>query len=103
MKTKSVLGIRLDIEASQAVGKALYAYADAAYPPGGSECSQASNQSLKQLAESFLIANKTPLKLKKRQLPMIKAAIRWFYSPDSTYQGEEAIDPELLISQLTGN
>ena len=103
MKTKSGQAISLGFDDSQAIAKALYVYAEAAYPPGGSECSQASNQSLKQLAERLLVAHKTPIMIKKRQLPMIKSAIRWFYSPESAHLHEEAIDCERLIRQLTGD
>ena len=100
MPAKIVREIRLSLKDAEAVNMALVAYAEAAYPTGGSECSQASNQALKALGEAFLVSNTVPLKIKKRQLAMIKAAIRWFYSTEANEGGENDIDSEELLRQI---
>lgn len=95
--------ISLDKEDRQRVFEALVAYANAAYPPGGSECAQASHQALVDLARAVVLSDKKPLKIKKRQLPMVKAAINWYYSSDSdsdSNTGRVRVDTELLISKL---
>ncbi len=93
--------IRLLQTDSFAIHKALVAYANAAYPSYGSECSQATNQTLKELAERVSHSYETPIQLKKRQLPMIKAAIRWFYSSENTDASVQGIDPEKLIALIS--
>lgn len=94
---KNIFLIRLTQADSLAISNALVAYANAAYPSCGSECSQATNQTLKELAERISHSHETPVQLKKRQHPMIKAAIRWFYNPENTDTSVLGIDPEKLI------
>ena len=80
----------LAFDTSQGAGKTLAqvlrVYADAAYPERGSECSQATRSSLLQLAESIAVksADGTPLDLRKRQLPMIRSAVEWYFSEIQT-------------------
>ena len=102
MKTgkKNIILCSLSQTDSTAISNALFAYANAAYPSCGSECAQALNQSLKELAHSLSHAYEIPVQLKKRQLPMIKAAISWFYGPDNLDVSVQGIDPEKLIESL---
>lgn len=79
----------------KAISVALEAYANSAFPPGGSECSQASNQSLKEIAKKIESALQHQVTIKKCQLPMLKAALRWYYKPE-----ESGIDAENLINEL---
>ena len=93
--------VQLTEEESRAVSRGLVAYANAAYPPGGSECSQASNQTLKEIALQLGNSHLQPAELKKRQIPMIKAALRWFYSSEESGQsGDRNQVVENLITKL---
>jgi len=92
--------LSLDIETANAIATAVFIYADAAYPQGGSECAQASNQSLKQLAQAIHNSPQIPFNYKKRQKPMLKAAIRWFYSADNPIEHDASIQAETLINKL---
>ena len=94
--------LTLDEQTALAIATAVFVYADAAYPPGGSECAQASNQSLKQLAEAIRNSPKVPFSYKKRQRAMLKAAIRWFYSEQNPIAHDPLINPDTLIEKLIG-
>ena len=98
MKVKNMQPLQLDAETAGQIASAVFIYADAAYPPGGSECAQATNQTLKDLAGRISRSAEQAFILKKRQLPLIKAAIRWYYSEH--VQPESSVDPEKLISKL---
>ena len=98
MKAKKTQALTLDTETAGQIALSIYAYAEAAYPAGGSECAQATNQTLKELAFNINRSSEKALVLKKRQLPLIKAAIRWYYSEEA--QPEPGIDPEQLIKKL---
>ena len=100
MKNSRSTTVSLQEAEAQLVSVALVAYANAAYPPGGSECSQASNQTLKDIASRINQSHVTAVEIKKRQMPMIKAAIRWFYDPQSKSVEMQGIDPETLIERL---
>jgi hypothetical protein len=95
-----VKSLSLDEATAVAIATAVFVYADAAYPPGGSECAQASNQSLKQLANAIHNSSRIPFSFKKRQRPMLKAAIRWFYSADNPLEHDASIQGETLIEKL---
>ena len=79
-------GKGVEFDTSQGAGKTLAqvlrVYVNAAYPERGSECTQATRSSLLQLAEE--IARKSeeasPAGLRRRQLPMIRSAIDWYFS-----------------------
>lgn len=53
-------------------------YASAAYPPGGSECAQATRESLLQLADTIGNAEDHAT-INNRQRPFLKSAINWYY------------------------
>lgn len=99
MKTKKIQPLKLDADTAGLIAASILAYANAAYPPGGSECAQATHQSLKDLAIKFSRPSEQGILLKKRQLPLIKAAIRWFYSEEGT--GKTVVDPEALVLKLS--
>jgi len=94
--------LTLDETTALAIATAVFVYADAAYPSGGSECAQASNQSLKQVAEAIRNSPHIPFSYQKRQRAMLKAAIRWFYSTDNPIAHDSTIDPDELIEKLVG-
>jgi tRNA threonylcarbamoyladenosine modification (KEOPS) complex Pcc1 subunit len=60
-------------------------YAYAAYPPGGSECAQASREALETLAQTIKSQNsehveRTSIQIKARQRSTLKAAINWYFT-----------------------
>ncbi|MGD2119485.1 MAG: hypothetical protein PVG66_14075 [Chromatiales bacterium] len=81
---------------SAAIARAIAAYAQAAYPPGGTECSQVAHETLLDTARQ--IDNHTgELEIRRRQLPMLKAAINWYFSPDGP---EPEIDSQPYLAIL---
>ena len=53
-------------------------YAETAFPPGGSPCSQASRESLLELAKRIGIAE-DHVEVSAGQRPMLKAALKWYF------------------------
>ena len=53
-------------------------YAEAAFPPGGSPCSQATRESLLELARRIGSAE-DHLEVGAGQRPMLKAALKWYF------------------------
>ena len=92
--------LSLDEQTAVAIATAVYVYADATYPEGGSECAQATNQSLKQLAQAIRNSPEIPFSYKKRQRPMLKAAVQWFYSPENPIEHDASINADELIEKL---
>ena len=100
-KALSQKPIKLTPQAAVNIAEALKVYASVAYPLGGSECSQATHQTLLELAKKITIMGpEGALRLKKRQLPIIKAAINWYYSEDNADEIRQGINAENLLQQL---
>ncbi|MGV6827728.1 MAG: hypothetical protein ACWA5Q_12215 [bacterium] len=58
---------------------AIATYADAAYPPGGTECSQVARETLMDSARSIKAqAQNGVVEIRTRQRRMIAAATEWF-------------------------
>jgi hypothetical protein len=53
-------------------------YADAAFMLGGSECAQATRESLLSLAEQLINSDKG-MNIQYRQVPLLKTAIKWYF------------------------
>ncbi len=53
-------------------------YADAAFMSGGSECAQATRESLLGLAEQLMKSDKG-MNIQYRQVPLLKTAIKWYF------------------------
>lgn len=92
--------LSLNQKDATAIATAVFVYAEAAYPAGGSECAQATNQTLKELAKAIGNSHEIPFSYKKRQKPMIKAAVKWFYSADNPLEHDTSIEPEQLLLML---
>ncbi len=62
--------------------EAIRRYAEAAYPPGGSECAQvaheALNDSARAIAQAHQRAPATEIEFPRRQRVMLKAALDWY-------------------------
>lgn len=81
MRRKTVQ-LRLTADASAAIAEAVAAYANAAYPPGGSECAQVSRETLLDSAKRIATAAGNEVSIRKRHLPMLRAAINWYYGDE---------------------
>jgi hypothetical protein len=86
--------VSVSCSAAQAkqLAQALRAYVDAAYPPGGSECTQVARETLLDTAVSCAAHPGGALQLRKRQVPQIKAAIQWSLNEN----------PSTLVESLRG-
>lgn len=71
-----------DSALAQRLGEAIRCYAEAAYPPGGSECAQVARETLLDTAAKCSGHAGGALELPKRQLAMLKAALRWYCEND---------------------
>ena len=83
MKSKT---FDLDASAEEAalIAGALHSYAHTAYPPGGSECSQVARETLLESARAISDASALGriVQLRRRQRPLFKAALRWYFSDE---------------------
>ena len=57
-------------------------YANVAFPIGGSECAAASREALQAIAQNISQSNidDMPVEISRRQRPMLKSAVKWFYT-----------------------
>jgi hypothetical protein len=55
-------------------------YAHAAFPVGGSECAQATRESLVDMAYGLDSTMEISVAINRRQVPMLKSAIKWYFS-----------------------
>jgi hypothetical protein len=69
--------VSCDAALAARLGQVVAAYAEAAYPAGGSECSQVARETLLDTARLCLAHDGGELALPKRQLAMLRAAVDW--------------------------
>ncbi len=69
-------------ELARGLATALRAFAQAAYPPGGSECAQAARAALLDTAAQCEAHTDGVLVLRRRLMPQLRAAVRWSLSLD---------------------
>ena len=72
-------------------------YADVAFPLGGSDCAAASREALQVIAEN--ISQNDLAEISRRQRPMLKSAVKWFYT-ESEYASPNEVMYDRLISQF---
>jgi len=73
-------------------------YANAAYPIGGSNCAMASREALWAIAIN--ISRNELAEISCRQRPMLKSAVKWFYT-ESEYASPNDEMYDVLISKLS--
>lgn len=79
MKRKT-LSIRCDARQAALLAEALSAYAEAAYPRGGSECAQAARETLLDSAAAIARdAGAEGATISRRQRGLLKTAVRWYW------------------------
>ena len=81
MKRKTV-AIACDRETADSLGVAIRAYTQAAYPAGGSECAQVARAALLDAATGCETHESGDLLLRRRQLALLRACVRWYFSTD---------------------
>lgn len=91
--------LNIDCEATMAhrLAEAIHAYAHAAYPSGGSECAQVARQALLDSATACASHTGGSLTLRRRQVPMLRAAVRWWLSEDGPGEMEPRPGLESLL------
>ena len=72
-------------------------YANVAYPIGGSDCAAASREALQSIANN--IAQNEQAEISRRQRPMLKSAVKWFYT-ESEYASSAGDVIEVMYGRL---
>ncbi len=93
-----VVDIDCDAASARELGRVLRAYASAAYPPGGSECAQVAHSTLLDTAAACEQHTGGALSLRRRQLPMLRAAVRWWLSENADLCVESSRGLEQLLA-----
>jgi hypothetical protein len=82
MTTRKTIRIPCDPETARAFAEAIRCYAEAAYPPGGSECAQVAHEALQDSARAIAAAHRVrgvdTIEFPRRQRAMLKAALDWY-------------------------
>jgi hypothetical protein len=84
-------------EQARAIARVIRAYADAAFPAGGSECAQVSRATLLETAARCEQHAGGALSLRRRQLPVLRGAVRWALSEDGPADINAPADLERLF------
>ena len=100
MRSKTVQ-LPCDAGMAHSLGRAIRSYAHAAYPPGGSECAQVAREALLDVARQCDAHRGGGLTLRKRMLPQLRAAVRWWLSTTGASDVESR--PELKTLLMTNN
>lgn len=79
MAAKKTVTLECDAETAAALGEAIAAFAQAAYPPGGSECAQVARETLLDTARACFAHRGGPLALRRRQLGQLRSAVDWYF------------------------
>ena len=66
--------------ACEKLAEVLSTYAHAAFPIGGSECAQATRESLLDMANRMGNCIENTFAINARQRPMLKSAINWYFT-----------------------
>ncbi|MEE9445202.1 MAG: hypothetical protein V3V19_06025 [Cocleimonas sp.] len=89
-------------DGSEGVGGMLIAilnhYADVAYPLGGSDCAAASREAIQAIADKIKLGELA--EISRRQRPMLKSAVKWFYT-ESVYASPDDVMYNKILSQLS--
>ncbi len=73
-------------------------YTQVAYPQGGSDCAAASREALQSIANK--IQQTEYSEISRRQRPILKSAVKWFYT-ESQYASPDDAMFNMLITKLT--
>jgi len=81
--------------AAQMMVTILNHYANVAYPIGGSDCAAASREALQTIATN--IEQNEQAEISRRQRPMLKSAVKWFYTESEYANPTEPMYNHLLL------
>jgi hypothetical protein len=85
--------------ARQVLTELIRCFAAAAYPPGGSDCAQVARETLLGTAEQIARSD-GPAVASTRQRPLLKQAVKWYFSELSP--GNRAVQEQPLLDLLAG-
>ena len=91
------VAIHCDADSAAKLAQAIRGYADAAYPAGGSDCSQVSRVTLLDTAKLCAAHRTGELKLRRRQLALLRTGVRWYFSEEGPGDVESRADLEALL------
>jgi len=91
---KKTVRIACNGQTAQRLAKAIRAYTDTAYPEGGSECAQVARSALLDTAASCDAHESGDLLMRRRQLALLRACVRWFVSEEGP--GDVESGPQLI-------
>ena len=76
-------------------------YAEVAFPLGGSDCAAASREAIQGIAYNIMHAESEgcDAEINRRQRPMLKSAVKWFFT-QSEYAAPEDLMYNRLLSQF---
>jgi len=79
-------------------------YTDVAFPIGGSDCAAASREAIQNIADAIMLAESkgNTAEINRRQRPMLKSAVKWFFT-ESEYAAPEDLMYNRLLSQFERN
>lgn len=96
MRQKTV-SLDCDAHLANSLALAVRAYAEAAYPSGGSECAQVARAALVDVAALCEAHSGGHLVLRRRLMPQVRAAVRWCLSQDGPAHVEFAPGLESVL------
>lgn len=85
------VAIDCDAATTTRLADAVRAYANAAHPPGGSDCSHVARETLLDTARYCEQTAGAPLQLRRRQISLLRAAVDWYFAqtgPQDKVTGE---------------
>ena len=97
MKRKTVM-VSCDGPTAHRLARAIRAYTDAAYPEGGSECAQVARSALLDTAASCDAHESGDLAMRRRQLALLRACVRWYSSIEGPGDVESGSQLEALLA-----
>ena len=80
--TRKSASIDCDAQTAGDLARAIRAYTEAAYPLGGSDCAQVARNALLDAAADCDAHESGSLALRRRQLALLRACVRWYFSVD---------------------
>ena len=100
------ISLSCDVPTRDILCAAIREYAYAAYPQGGSECTQLARYTLLELAAEInagISADNLSIEISKRPKSMVKAALEYYFNrQDDTCDTSSAHQRELFVSLLDG-
>ena len=92
---KKTFSFNCENQHCQQLASILQHYIDAAFPPGGSECAQATREALQAVQQNLSRAENTSIvAISIRQRSLLKACINWYFTdvdPDNQQHQQDLL------------